>query len=369
MKRKRFAFHPACLLFPKLGKQELQELADDIKQNGLQNSIVLFNGKILDGRNRLEACKLAKVQPRFEEWEGDGSPLEWVISQNMMRRHLSASQKAVIAFDLLPLLEKEAKERQRRSKGRGKKVAQSCATFSGNGKVSHIAARIAKTGSTYIEQVKTIHRKAPELLDKIRRGQLTVPESRELANLSPKQRRKGFTNFFGMSDRPNDIETPLGICRYLHDLISPCYRVRTILDPCAGRGNLTKPWKKRKVISFEITRGKDFFECPQTILCDLVLCNPPFGGDGINQVLRFFERILDVVSRRTPIAVVVPMTFRLDQRRRSTRWRWLRDECPPIASIISLPRDAFEGVDYFCEILLFNMPKLMPHYFLPDEYL
>ncbi len=42
-------YHPACLLFPQLGPQELQELADDIKVNGLRHPIVLHAGKVLDG--------------------------------------------------------------------------------------------------------------------------------------------------------------------------------------------------------------------------------------------------------------------------------------------------------------------------------
>jgi len=123
-------YHPACLLFPKLGDDELKELAEDIKANGLQNPIVRYKGKILDGRNRLAACKLAGVKPKFIEWKGKGSPTEWVISENLIRRHLSASQRAVIAHDLLPLLEKEAKERQKLSRGRGKKGAKDLARVS-----------------------------------------------------------------------------------------------------------------------------------------------------------------------------------------------------------------------------------------------
>jgi hypothetical protein len=108
-----YAYHPACLLFPKLGKDELQELADDIRENGLRHPIVLYQGKILDGRNRLLACEIAGVEPRFVEWDGKGSPVEWVVSENLVRRHLTSSQCAVIAHDLLPLLEEMAKERQR----------------------------------------------------------------------------------------------------------------------------------------------------------------------------------------------------------------------------------------------------------------
>ncbi|MHB8974041.1 MAG: MICOS complex subunit MIC10 family protein [Pirellulaceae bacterium] len=96
--------HPICLLFPELPKPELEDLAADIKEKGLFNSIVLYEGKILDGRNRYNACRIAGVEPRFVEWSG-GSPLEWVVSENFVRRHLSSSQRAVLALDLLPLLE------------------------------------------------------------------------------------------------------------------------------------------------------------------------------------------------------------------------------------------------------------------------
>ena len=192
MKKSRYSYHPACKLFPKLPDDQLRDLADDIKRNGLQNPIVLLNGKILDGRNRLAACKIAGVEPRFKEWRGKGSPVEWVISQNLMRRHLSASQKAVVALDLLPLLEKEAKQRQRRSneyRGNGRS-AQKCADRNGKGKAAEAAARIVGVSSRYVESVKAIKGKAPELLDIIRADDLNVTEATKLASLPVRERGK-----------------------------------------------------------------------------------------------------------------------------------------------------------------------------------
>ena len=61
-------FHPIAAIFPLMGEDELQALADDIRDNGLRNPILRFEGKILDGRNRLTACRLAGVEPRFEEF-------------------------------------------------------------------------------------------------------------------------------------------------------------------------------------------------------------------------------------------------------------------------------------------------------------
>jgi hypothetical protein len=120
---------------------------------------------------------------------------------------------------------------------------------------------------------------------------------------------------------------------------------------------LTRPWRGARVVSYEIKRGRDFFAGPDHIACDLVLCNPPFSGDNgggkVNLVPVFLRPILEVVPPGTPIARFAPITFRLGQQTTSSRWRWVRDECPPITSIVSLPRDVFPVVDYHCEILLF----------------
>ena len=173
--------------------------------------------------------------------------------------------------------------------------------------------------------------------------------------------------------KPNIIETPPGVARFLFDLISPAYPARTILDPCSGRGALTRPWSKRRVIGFEIAEGKDFFGGPDRIDCDLVLCNPPFNsGEEYARILlpeRFLARIVEVVPPGTPIALFAPMGLRLNCVKGARRYRWLREECPPVTSIVSLPRDIFPGCEFHSEVLLFNMPKLGPHHLLTDEYL
>ena len=374
-----------------MSDDELQDLADDIAVNGLRNPIVLWQGKILDGRNRYLACKIAEVEPRFTEFEGD-DPIGWVISQNLQRRHLTASQKAVVALDLLPMLEKEAKQRQRRSneyRGNGR-LAKDYANRNGKGKAAEAAAKIVGASSRYVEMVKSVKQNAPELLDRIRTDNLSVSEAVKLASLPKRERQRAlrtgsngeasskgsstyvFNGGTTSNPRQNTIATPPGICRFLHDLISPCYKITTILDPSAGNGALTKPWKGVKVIAYEILKRKDFFDCPDKIAADLVLCNPPFNNmNGETRFLPhvFLERILQVVSSKTPIVLFTPMAMRLDQASKSSRWLWLRDHAPPITSIITLPHDAFGTVKVHSEILIFNAPKLKPHYFLPDKYL
>jgi len=80
--------HPLADLFPQIEGRELEELVDDIRNNGLRVPIVLDReGRLLDGRNRLRACRAAGVEPRFETWDGRGAVAELIVSLNLKRRH------------------------------------------------------------------------------------------------------------------------------------------------------------------------------------------------------------------------------------------------------------------------------------------
>ncbi len=106
--------HPAAELFPLLTGDDLARLASDIAQNGLLEPIVVFDGLLLDGRNRRRACEMAGVEPRYVEWHGEGgSPVAFVAARNLHRRHLTESQRAAIAAQVKGLFEEEAAERQR----------------------------------------------------------------------------------------------------------------------------------------------------------------------------------------------------------------------------------------------------------------
>jgi hypothetical protein len=97
-----YEFHELCLLFPRCTDEELQLLVSDIRENGLLTPIILHKGKILDGRNRYLACQLLNIEPEYVEFDGD-DPLSFVISRNLCRRHLSESQRAMVAAAIIEL--------------------------------------------------------------------------------------------------------------------------------------------------------------------------------------------------------------------------------------------------------------------------
>src|SRR5262249_45054670 len=71
------AFHPLANVFPLLEGEPFAALVHDIATQGLQEPLVLYQGYILDGRNRARACMEAGVTPQYSEYAGD-DPLAYV---------------------------------------------------------------------------------------------------------------------------------------------------------------------------------------------------------------------------------------------------------------------------------------------------
>lgn len=88
--------HPLAELFPMLEPGDITRLADDICTFGQRHPIVLLDGQVLDGRNRQAACAFGDIEPVYVEYDGD-DPLNFVLSLNLHRRHLTESQRAMVA--------------------------------------------------------------------------------------------------------------------------------------------------------------------------------------------------------------------------------------------------------------------------------
>lgn len=79
---------------PKMGDDELAGLAEDIKQHGLHEPIIVYEGKVLAGWNRYRACLSAKYEPKLREKDEASDPVAVAFGTNFMRRKLSSVQKA-----------------------------------------------------------------------------------------------------------------------------------------------------------------------------------------------------------------------------------------------------------------------------------
>ena len=116
----KLVIHEFANLYPMLSEEELQEMADDIAQNGQQNPIIVKDGVLIDGRNRLAACKLAGIEPWIQEHDGDideSGIKSLILSLNNNRRHLSKGQKAMSVAIAYPDPEKGGRGKSSKMEG------------------------------------------------------------------------------------------------------------------------------------------------------------------------------------------------------------------------------------------------------------
>lgn len=179
-------FHPAANIFPLLQGDEFEALKADISQNGLIEPIWLHpDGRIVDGRNRWLACDSLAIAPRFKTWDGKGSLVAFVVSLNLHRRHLTSSQRAAVAVDLLPILEDEAKDRQRvNGLNNSPFVDPSNSQIiddSSKGRSTDKAAEILNTNRQYVSDAKKLAAESPALFEQVKAGELTIPQAKAMS--------------------------------------------------------------------------------------------------------------------------------------------------------------------------------------------
>lgn len=204
--------HAAADRFPMLPADELRSLADDIASNGLHHAIVLLpDGTLLDGRNRLAACELTGVEPTFTTYNGD-APYAFVVSENIKRRHLDTGQAAFLALKFLDELSAEAEQRRKATEGRPKKGAEKLSarvhSVSGTAadhqphkpkeqkkrtqaaRATDNAAQLVKVSGRAVAQAKRIAEQAPDLVAKVESGEMTLKRAeRIIRDRQAEQRR------------------------------------------------------------------------------------------------------------------------------------------------------------------------------------
>lgn len=165
--------HELCKLFPVMGGDQFNALVEDIRTNGLLSPVVLYEGKILDGRHRYKACVNLGIEPDTEEYEGE-DPLAFVISHNLSRRHLDESQRALIAGKISNM-----------RTGRPTKSASIEAISKTD------AAKKLNVGKASVERAKKVLDKGtPELVQAVEDGKVAVSVAAKIAELPEEQQTK-----------------------------------------------------------------------------------------------------------------------------------------------------------------------------------
>ena len=83
----KYPFHPLANLFPLASAARLDEMSASIREHGQLLPIFLYEGQVLDGRNRMLACAKAGVEPIVADYTGT-TPVQFLAALNFDRRDL-----------------------------------------------------------------------------------------------------------------------------------------------------------------------------------------------------------------------------------------------------------------------------------------
>lgn len=174
-------FHPYADAFPLLEGEEFDELVRDIDKNGQHHPVVIFDGMILDGRNRWRACQQLGIPHREITFRGD-DPAAYVVSENITRRHLTPAQRAIAAEKLATALA-------------GRPVAGTAKA----GSPEHAttideAAKLMDASRTSVKRVRKVRKQAaPEVVAAMDAGEITPTAAENLATRPPEEQREIMT--------------------------------------------------------------------------------------------------------------------------------------------------------------------------------
>ena len=162
-----YIIHQAAGVFPMLSDPELLALGKDISKNGQRSPIQLWKGALVDGRNRLAACLLVGIDPTVEEvdFNSEEECVRYIISTNIHRRHLTESQRMMIASKLAQL----------GPGGDHKSNAQICALTQSE------AADQMQVSRRGVQMAKKVSEEAPDLAAKVMSGEMKVSKAASIA--------------------------------------------------------------------------------------------------------------------------------------------------------------------------------------------
>ena len=171
-------------LIPPLSEEEFKQLEANCVENGIQDSLKVWNGILIDGHNRFEIAENHRLEYKTEEMEfssRDDVKL-WIINNQLGRRNLSAYDRSVLALKLKPLIAEKAKEQQGARTDISQKSVKSCDT-------QKEVAKVAGVSHDTIHKVEVIENSGDkELIGKVRNKETSINKAyREVRGLPPKQ--------------------------------------------------------------------------------------------------------------------------------------------------------------------------------------
>lgn len=184
-------FHPLANAFPFIEGDEHERLTEDIAKHGLHEPIIMLDGMILDGRNRYNALlKLGFAKEQwFETFEDycartgtKADPAQFVVSRNIHRRHLSASQRAMAAASIANM--RQGARSDIKKQGEAAPKDANLQKVESQTSIKEAADLLNVSPRSVAAAKKVQDSAAPEVSEAVRTGQMKVSAAADLASLT-----------------------------------------------------------------------------------------------------------------------------------------------------------------------------------------
>lgn len=174
-------FHEIANMFPLMDEEGFAALVADVDENGLAEPVIMYEDKILDGRNRYLACQQLGIPHREKKFEdltlGSDDPVAFVWSHNVIRRHLNAGQIAMAA-----------EKRETLGQGRPSKKTSGETVAPKNRK--QIAKETGSSPASIAKARNVRKRGTPKLAEAVEQGAITLNAADRIATLPEEEQEK-----------------------------------------------------------------------------------------------------------------------------------------------------------------------------------
>lgn len=177
---KKYEQHPLGKPWSRWDEEAFKLLIDDIDKNGVREKIVVYQGKILDGWHRYQAClELGVKNIPMREFEGN-NPTVYVVSANYHRRHDSVSIRAMSLAQTIETAKEMGFPYQDVEQISGGKFAPP--SVKNSAVTAGVSERTMKNARAAIKAI-------PEVQQAVIDGEMAVSEAAKLAKLPPEEQK------------------------------------------------------------------------------------------------------------------------------------------------------------------------------------
>lgn len=172
--------HPRADVVPLPDPDTYNQMLEDIERRGIRVPLeITADGLVIDGRTRLRIAGtlgLPEVPVRVIETD---DPFDYMVRAALMRRDLTQSQKAMLSIYLPEYQKAKAEAAARQSPGRPRNADTNVRDNDApKTRAADAIASVAGVSGSYIRKAEAVAQRAPELVEPILRGEMTVAEAR-----------------------------------------------------------------------------------------------------------------------------------------------------------------------------------------------